>query len=186
MSTHLPIGLKRRVNLFVATTSPEEDVNYDNNNQDDFVIQPAPLTRTTQSPTVDRLLNTNEKIIFAVFSIVVFFGQVITNWYFWNQTENKILLFWGVHQVALLVISLIIMFKTKFMMTFIGPRKTMCAFDYLVEYEKSSAIVYHSFQFGQVFYNFFARGILNAECIYHTITFICVIAFLCRSKKYNI
>ena len=187
MTTQLPVGLKRRVNLFVATTSPEdmtfpeEDVIYENNNHEDFVIEPIPLTgnRTLESP-----MNTREKIAFAVFSIFVYFGQIFADLYFWNQTNSQILLFSSVHRIALLVITLFILFQTKFTLILLGPRKTMSAFDYLIEYEKVSSITYHSFQFGQVFYKYFAKGILNAENVYHTVTFICVFAYLC--KKYKI
>jgi len=178
MTTQLPVGLKRRVNLVVATNLPEENVN---DEYDFHVVEPRPHTR---SPSVDIPLNTREKLIFAAFSIVVFFGQVITNWYFWNQTENKILLFWGVHQILLLALSLVVMFRTKFTMTLIGPRRTMYSFDYLVEYEKVSAIVYHSFQAGQVFHDYFARGIFGAESIYHIVVYICVLAYM--SKKYKL
>jgi hypothetical protein len=181
MTTQLPVGLKRRVNLVVATNLPEEDVNDEYDFRVDFVVEPRPHTR---SQSLDIPLNTREKLIFAAFSVVVFFGQILMDFYFWNQTKSKILLFWGGHQVTLLVISLLIMFKTKFTMTLFGPRRTMYSFDYLVEYEKVSAIVYHSFQAGQVFYNYFARGIFGAESVYHAVTFICVFAYLC--KKYNL
>jgi len=186
MTTQLPVMLRRRANLFVVTNPPEELVNDDYTDRHIIPLDSESNNRAATSPTVNHVLNTREKMIFAVVSIVVFFGQMIMDFYFWNQTKSKILLFWGTHQVTLLVISLLIMFKTELTMTLFGPRKTMCMFDYFVEYEKISAVVYHSFQFGQVFYKYFAMGILNAECIYHTITFICVIAFLCRSKKYNI
>jgi len=183
MSTHLPVMLRRRANLFVVTNLPEEDVNDDYNNRNNFASEPTSLTRVTISPTADRLVNTRERNSFAMISILVFVGQLLMDFYFWNQTKSKILLFWGAHQVALLIITLLIVFKTNFTITLVGPRKTMCVFNYLVEYEKISAIVYHSFQFGQVFYKYFAMGIFNAECIYHTVTFICVAAFLCKKYK---
>ena len=90
MTTQLPVGLKRRVNLFVATTSPEEDpeedVIYENNNREDFMIEPIPLTR---SRTLESPMNTREKIAFAVFSIFVYIGQIFADLYFWNQTNNQ-------------------------------------------------------------------------------------------------
>lgn len=183
MTTQLPVGLKRRVNLFVATENPEEaEVIYeDNNNNNEFVIEPIPFTR---SQTLEGSLNTREKIAFATFCIFVYFGQIFADLYFWNQTSNQLLLIWSVHRVALLGITLVILFQTKFTLILLGPRKTMSAFDYLIEYEKVSSITYHSFQFGQVFYKYFAKGILNAENVYHTVTFICVFAYLC--KKYKI
>jgi hypothetical protein len=182
MTTQLPVGLKRRVNLFVATENPEEeDVIYEDNNRHDFVIEPIPFTR---SQTLEGSLNTREKIAFATFCIFVYFGQIFADLYFWNQTNNQLLLIWSVHRVALLGITLVILFQTKLTFTLIGPRKTMCTFDYLVEYEKVSAIVYHSFQAGQVFHNYFARGIFGAESIYHIVVYICVLAYM--SKKYKI
>ncbi len=181
MTTQLSVGLKRRVNLVVATNLPEEEIIYEPNNRHDFVIEPIPFTR---SPSVDHALNTNEKIIFAAVSIVFFFGQILTDFYFWNQTKNRLLFVWGVHQILLLALSLVVMFRTKFTMTLIGPRRTMYSFDYLVEYEKVSAIVYHSFQAGQVFHDYFARGIFGAESIYHIVVYICVLAYM--SKKYNL
>ena len=183
MTTQLPVGLKRRVNLFVATTSPEEDpeedVIYENNNREDFMIEPIPLTR---SRTLESPMNTREKIAFAVFSIFVYIGQIFADLYFWNQTNNQLLLIWSVHRVALLGITLVILFQTKLTFTLIGPHKTMCTFDCLIEYEKVSSIAYHSFQFNQVIYKYFAKGILNAESIYHVVTFICVFAYMCGQK----
>ena len=180
MTRQLPVGLKRRVNLFVATNSPEEDVNDEYDHHDNFVIEP---TRLARSPSLDHALNTREKLIFAAVSILFFFGQILTDFYFWTQNKNRLLLVWGVHQILLLILSLVVMFRTKFTMTLIGPRRTMYSFDYLVEYEKVSAIVYHSFQLGQVFHKYFARGILGAESIYHVVTFICVLAYLCKKYK---
>jgi len=180
MTTQLPVGLKRRINLFVSTISPEEDVNYEYNNHNDIVIEP---TRLNRSPSLDLPLNRREKLLFAFISILFFISQIIADFYFYYQNKNRLLLVWGSHQVLLLVVLLIIMFRTQLMVTIIGPQRSMSAFDYLVEYEKVSAIVYHSFQFGQVFYRYFARGNLNAECIYHTVTFICVLA--CLYKKYK-
>lgn len=183
MSTQLPVGLKRRVNLVVATNlpEPEEDVNDEYDFRVDFVVEPRPHTR---SPSVDHALNTREKIIFAAVSVVFFFGQILTDFYFWNQNKNRLLFVWGVHQILLLTLSLVVMFRTKFTMTLIGPRRTMYSFDYLVEYEKVSAIVYHSFQAGQVFHDYFARGIFGAESIYHIVVYICVLAYM--SKKYKL
>ena len=186
MTTQLPVGLKRRVNLFVATTSPEEnpeeeEVIYEDNNNNDFVIEPIPFTR---SRTLESPLNTREKIAFAVFSIFVYIGHIFADLYFWNQTNNQLLLIWSVHRVALLGITLVILFQTKLTFTLIGPRKTRCTFDCLIEYEKLSSIAYHSFQAGQVFHNYFARGIFGAESIYHIVVYICVLAYLC--KKYKI
>ena len=183
MTTQLPVGLKRRVNLFVATENPEEEdvIIYEDNNRHDFVIEPIPFTR---SQTLEGSLNTREKIAFATFCIFVYFGQIFADLYFWNQTSNQLLLIWSVHRVALLVITLVILFQTKLTFTLIGPRKTMCTFDCLIEYEKVSSIAYHSFQFNQVIYKYFAKGILNAESIYHVVTFICVVVYM--SKKYKI
>ena len=189
MTTQLPVGLKRRVNLFVATTSPEDDptfpeeeIIYEHNNRHDFVIEPIPFTR---SRTLESPLDTREKIAFAVFSIFVYIGQIFADLYFWNQTNNQLLLIWSVHRVALLVITLVILFQTKLTFTLIGPRKTMCTFDCLIEYEKVSSIAYHSFQFNQAVCNYFTKEILNAESIYHVVTFICVFAYVC-GKKYKI
>lgn len=181
MTTQLPVGLKRRVNLFVATNLPEEDVNDEYDFRQNFVLQP---TQPTRSPSVDIPLDTREKIIFAIISCVFFFGQLLTDFYFWNQNQSRLLLVWGVHQILLLTVSLVVMFRTKFTMTLIGPRRTLYSFDYLVEYEKVSAIVYHSFQAGQVFHNYFARGILEAESIYHIVVYICVMVYM--SKKYKL
>ena len=187
MTTQLPVGLKRRVNLFVATTSPEDNpeeeaevIYEDNNNNNEFVIEPISFTR---SRTLESPLNTREKIAFAVFSIFVYVGQIFADLHFWNQTNNQLLLIWSVHRVALLGITLVILFQTKLTFTLIGPRKTRCTFDCLIEYEKVSSIAYHSFQFNQVIYKYFARGILNAESIYHVVTFICVFAYLCKKYK---
>jgi hypothetical protein len=183
MTTQLPIGLKRRVNLFVSTTSPEEDVN-EYNNHDDFAIESNQTSRQSRIPYLDRQLNTREKLIFAVLSVLFFVCQVLADFYLWNQTKHKIYLVWGVHQILLLVVVLIIMFRTQLNLNIIGPPRTMCVFDYFVEYEKISGIVYHSFQFGQVFYRYFAVGTLNAQCIYHTVTFICVLACICKKYKH--
>jgi len=181
MSTQLPVGVRRRVNLFVATNLPEQDVNDEYDFRQNSMVEP---TRFIRSPSVDLPLNAREKLIFAALSIIFFFGQLLTDFYFWNQTQSRLLFVWGVHQILLLTVSLVVMFRTKFNMTLIGPRRTMYSFDYLVEYEKVSAIVYHSFQAGQVFHKYFARGILGAESIYHIVVYIFVMVYM--SKKYKL
>lgn len=181
MTTQLPVGLRRRVNLFVATNLPEEDVNDEYDFRQNFVVQP---TQPTRNPSVDLPLNAREKLIFAAVSILFFFGQLLTDFYFWNQHKNHLLLAWMIHQILLLALSLMVMFRTKFTVTLIGPRTTMYSFDYFVEYEKVSAIVYHSFQAGQVFHKFFVRGILGAESIYHIVVYIFVMVYM--SKKYKL
>ena len=180
MSTQLPVGLKRRTNLFVTTTSPEDNLTFPENEATyDYNHHGEGRTEPITRAILERPLNFCEKIAFAVLSIFVYFGQIFADFYFWNQTKNQLLLLWSVHRIALLVITLTILFQT---FTLVGPRTW--TFNCLIEYEKVSSIAYHSFQFNQVVCKYFAKGTLDAESIYHVVSFIFVAAYLC-GKKYK-
>jgi hypothetical protein len=184
VATYNPIGLKRRVNLFIDTSEEvvSEYYHVANHRQATIAVEQPPRIRITRTGLFDYPLNKQEKFQFLVLNILVYSLQFAADFHFWQQTNSQLLSYWAIHRITLLFLCVLLFHQQTWGTSFLGHGNTMKAFEFLVEYEKISSVAYHSLQFGIVTYNGVVRKIFDMEAMYHTFIFIFILAYLYSTK----